>query len=73
MRRHFIIFDIRLLTGYAGLCIWVDRVGRDTIIGYVGNSGKFVSFRKVYRSCVVEGTRRLKIAEPCTSAVAERE
>lgn len=35
--------------------IRVDRLGSHLIIGYVGNSGKFVRIRKLYWSCVAEG------------------
>ena len=35
--------------------IRVDRLGARLIIGYVGNSGKFVRFSKLYWSCVAEG------------------
>src|SRR5689334_22384541 len=35
--------------------IWVDRLGRDFIIGCVGKSGNLVRFRKVCRQCVAEG------------------
>ena len=38
--------------------IWVDRLGRGSIIGCVGKSGNFVRFSKVCRSCVTEGLWR---------------
>jgi len=39
--------------------IWVDKVGRNPIIGCVGKIGKIVRFSKLYGSCVTEGLRIL--------------
>lgn len=41
------VSEDRVLTKSLYDFIWVDSLGRDSIIGCVGNSGKFVSLSKV--------------------------
>jgi len=53
--------------------IWVDRVGRNPIIGCAGKIGKFVRFSKLYGSCVTEGLCDLDAAGHVGSVCEEGE